>query len=58
MSGSSPPPSSSPLTHNKSEPPLVAEMWGLLKALATQLQVNVEPAAPSSSSTATEPSPA
>jgi len=57
MSGSSPPPSSSPLTYNESEPPLVAEMWGLLKALATQLHVNIEPAAPSSSSTATEPSP-
>jgi len=36
---------------------LVVEMWGLLKALATQLHVNVELAAPSSSSTATEPSP-
>jgi len=36
---------------------LVAEMWGLLKALATQLHINVEPATPSSSSTATEPSP-
>jgi len=32
-------------------------MWGLLKALATQLHVNMEPDAPSSSSTATEPSP-
>jgi len=33
-------------------------MWGLLKALVTQLHVNVEPATPSSSSTAMEPSPA
>jgi len=33
-------------------------MWGLLKALMTQLHINVEPAAPSSSSTAMEPSPA
>jgi len=58
MSGSSPPPLSSLLTYDKSEPPLAEEMWGLLKALATQLHVNVEPAAPSSSSTAMEPSPA
>jgi len=59
MSGSSPPPLSSLLTHDESEPPLVAEMWGLLKALATQLHVSVEPAASSSSSSAaTEPSPA
>jgi len=57
MSGSSPPPSSSPLTYDESEPPLVAEMWGLLKALMTQLHVNVELPAPSSSSTAMEPSP-
>jgi len=33
-------------------------MWGLLKALATQLHINMELAASSSSSTATEPSPA
>jgi len=33
-------------------------MWGLLKALVTQLHINMEPAAPSSSSTAMEPSPA
>jgi len=58
MSDSSPPPSSSPLTYDKLEPPLAVEMWGLLKALVTQLHINVEPAAPSSSSTATEPSPA
>jgi len=59
MSGSSPPPSSSPLTHNELEPPLAAEMWGLLKALVTQLHVSVEPATSSSSSSAaTEPSPA
>jgi len=32
-------------------------MWGLLKALATQLHINMELATPSSSSTATEPSP-
>jgi len=58
MSGSSPPPLSSPLTYDESEPPLAVEMWGLLKALATQLHINVELAAPSSSSTAMEPSPA
>jgi len=58
MSGSSPPPLSSLLTYDKSEPPLVAEMWGLLKAIVAQLLTNVELAAPSSSSTATEPSPA
>jgi len=58
MSGSSPLPLSSPHTYNKSEPPLAAEMWGLLKALVTQLHINMEPAAPSSSSTAMEPSPA
>jgi len=58
MSGSSPLPLSSLLTYNKSEPPSEAEMWGLMKALATQLQVNMELATPSSSSTATEPSPA
>jgi len=58
MSGSSPPPSSSPLTHNELEPPSAAEMWGLLKALATQLHISLEPAASSSSSAATEPSPA
>jgi len=57
MSGSSPPPLSSLLTYDKLEPHLVAEMWGLLKALATQLRINMEPATPSSSSTATEPSP-
>jgi len=37
---------------------LQQQMWGLLEALSTQLQVNVELAAPSSSSTAMEPSPA
>jgi len=58
MSGSSPPPLSSLLTSNKLEPPLAAEMWAFLKALATQLHVNMEPAASSSSSTTTEPSPA
>jgi len=58
MSGSSPLPSSSLLTHDELEPPLAVEMWGLLKALTTQLHVNVEPATPSSSSTATKPSPA
>jgi len=59
MSGSSPPPLSSPLTHDELEPPLAAEMWGLLKALVTQLHVSVEPAASSSSSSAAmEPSPA
>jgi len=58
MSGSSPLPLSSLLTYDKLQPPFAAEMWGLLKALATQLHVNMEPAAPSSSSTATEPSPA
>jgi len=58
MSGS-PPPSSSLLTHDELEPPSAAEMWGLLKALATQLHVIVDPAASSSSSSAaTEPSPA
>jgi len=59
MSGSSPPPLSSQLTHDKSEPPLTVEMWGLLKALATQLHVCMELAtSSSSSSTSTEPSPA
>jgi len=43
MSGSSPLPSSSPLTYNKLEPPLAVEVWGLLKALVTQLHVNMEP---------------
>jgi len=58
MSGS-PLPLSSPLTHDESEPPLAAEMWGLLRALATQFHVIVDPAASSSSSSATtEPSPA
>jgi len=58
MSGSSPPPLSSPLTHNELEPPLAVEMWGLLKALATQLHVSMELATSSSSSSAaTEPSP-
>jgi len=57
MSGSSPPPLSSLLTHDKLEPPLAVEMWGLLTALATQLHISVEPAASSSSSTTTEPSP-
>jgi len=58
MSGSSPLPLSSPLTHDESEPPLVVEMWDLLKALTTQLHVSVDPAASSSSSSAaTEPSP-
>jgi len=57
MSGS-PPPLPSLLTHNESEPPLAAEMWGLLKALATQLHISVDLAASSSSSSAaTEPSP-
>jgi len=32
-------------------------MWGLLKALATQLHISMEPAASSSSSAAMEPSP-
>jgi len=58
MSGSSPLPLSSPLTSNKLEPLLVVEMWAFLKALATQLHVNMELAASSSSSTTTEPSPA
>jgi len=58
MPGSSPLPLSSLLTYNKLEPPLAAEMWGLMEALATQLHINVKPAAPSSSSTAMEPSPA
>jgi len=58
MSGSSPPALSSLLTHNKLEPPLEAEMWGLLKALVTQLHISMELAASSSSSAATEPSPA
>jgi len=57
MSGSSPPPLSSLLTSNKLEPPLAAEMWAFLKALATQLHINVELATSFSSSTATEPSP-
>jgi len=58
MSGSPPPPLSSPLTHDESEPPLAVEMWGLLRALATQLHITVNPAASSSSSSAaTEPSP-
>jgi len=58
MSGSSPLPLSSPLTHDKLEPPLAAEMWSLLKALATQLHISVELATSSSSSSTTEPSPA
>jgi len=58
MSGSSPLPSSSLLTSNKLEPPLAAEMWAFLKALATQLHANMELATSSSSSTTTEPSPA
>jgi len=59
ISGSPPSPLSSPLTHNESEPPSAAEMWGLLRALATQFHVTVDPAASSSSSSATtEPSPA
>jgi len=59
MSGSPPPPLSSPLTHNELEPPLAAEMWGLLRAVATQFHVIMDPAASSSSSSAaTEPSPA
>jgi len=58
MSGSPPLPSSSPLTHDESKPPLAAEMWGLLRALATQFHVTVDPATSSSSSSAaTEPSP-
>jgi len=51
-------PLSSLLTHNELEPPLAAEMWGLLRALVTQFHVIVDPAASSSSSSAaTEPSP-
>jgi len=57
MSGSSPPPSSL-LTSDKLEPPLVAEMWAFLKALMTQLHINMELATSSSSSTTMEPSPA
>jgi len=57
MSGSSPLPLSSLLTSDESEPPLVAEMWAFLKALVTQLHLNMELAASSSSSTTTEPSP-
>jgi len=57
MSGSSPPPSP-PFTSDELEPPLAEEMWALLKALAIQLHLKVEPATSSLSSTATEPSPA